>query len=368
MAGGYNQGLMAHFSLGYRKSLDGLRGIAVLMVLYSHIPSLPFGGGFFGVDLFFALSGFLITTLLLEEWQKSGDISLKAFYARRAIRLLPALVEVLLFAVVFSACRENAVEAGKMRNSALITLFYMANWFVAFKALPRGDLAHTWSLSVEEQFYLVWPVLLLLMLKANWSRRRIGAVVVAGILLSAGLRAALWTRTGSWERVYFGSDTHADGILVGVLLALLMSSGVQPTSEKGLRILNLAGHGMAVFLAVFFVRGWPADPVLTMGGYLAMNLWAGVLICCLMCAPWAPLRMLCEAAPLVWMGRISYGVYLWHSVILWALRSWGIQLPGPMWLLPMGVVFAVAALSYYAVERPLLRLKRRFSRVSSLSP
>jgi peptidoglycan/LPS O-acetylase OafA/YrhL len=365
---------VSEFTLGYRKSLDGLRGIAVLAVVLSHMPQLEFLGGFFGVDLFFVLSGFLITSLLLEEWRARGDISLKAFYARRALRLLPALVEVLLVAVVFSALKEPPAEAEAMRSAALITLGYSANWFVAFRCYPRQELAHTWSLSVEEQFYVLWPFVLLMMLKLNLSRRTIGGILVALLLGSAALRAYLWLTTRSWERVYYGSDTHADGLLAGALVALMMFSGVRPQTALGTRLLNWVAHGMMVFLGFYFVRGWAADPMLSVGGYLALNLGAAAVVMCLVCSPWAPLRFLCEMPALVWVGRISYGVYLWHAVIFWMLRVRKVGLPGPSWVLPIASalavasVVAVAAVSFYVLERPLLRLKRRFERVESARP
>jgi peptidoglycan/LPS O-acetylase OafA/YrhL len=359
---------VAEFTLGYRKSLDGLRGIAVLAVVLSHLPNLEFLGGFFGVDLFFVLSGFLITSLLLEEWRARGDISLKAFYARRALRLLPALLEVLTVAVVFSALREPAAEAGAMRRASLITLGYSANWFVAFGRYPRPELAHTWSLSVEEQFYVLWPFVLLLMLKMNFSRRTIGGVLVASMLASAALRAYLWLTTRSWERVYYGSDTHADGLLAGALVALMMFSGVRPQTGPALRFLNWIALGMMIFLGFYLVRGWAADPLLMTGGYLALNLGVAAVVMCLVCAPWPPLRLLCEAPPLVWVGKISYGVYLWHAVVFWMLRSVGAGIPAPSWMLPLAAVLAAAAISFYAVERPLLKLKRRFERVPAPSP
>lgn len=355
---------MDSFKLGYRPSLDGLRGIAVTAVVLSHLPNLPFGGGFFGVDIFFVLSGFLITSLLLEEWGATSDISLKAFYARRALRLLPALVEVLLVAVAVSAAVETPEQSAAMRSSALMTLFYSANWFVAYRQFPRGELSHAWSLSVEEQFYAVWPVVMLLLLKGGCSRRTIGLLTAAGFAASGAARMILWNTTHSWERVYFGSDTHADGLLAGALVALLLESGVRPRSPAALRVLNWAAHLMMGWLGVFLVLGWAADPYLSNGGYSAMNLGVAVIVMCLMCGAWPPLRMLCESRLLVWIGRISYGVYLWHSILFWLLRharlggaAWG-------WGLLAAVLVGVPAASFYVLERPLLRrFKPRFQRV-----
>jgi len=356
------------FTLGYRKSLDGLRGIAILAVVLSHVRTFPFGGGFFGVDLFFVLSGFLITSLLLEEWRDTSDISLRSFYARRALRLLPALVLLLATLSAVSAWTEPPAESAKMRTSALMALFYSANWFVAYRAFPRGELAATWSLSVEEQFYILWPILLLMMLRLKWSKGAIGAAIVAGMAASAGVRAWLWNATGSWERVYYGSDTHADGLLAGALVAVLMASGAVPRSASGSRILNWAAHGMMVFLGFFLVRGWAADPYLSQGGYLALNLGAASIVYCLVCSPWLPLRMVCEFGPLVWLGKISYGVYLWHLAPGLLMDAMGIRSGNYPWAAGMAMTLACAAVSFYALERPILRIKKRFERVGSAPP
>jgi peptidoglycan/LPS O-acetylase OafA/YrhL len=355
------------FTLGYRKSLDGLRGIAILAVVLSHVRTFPFGGGFFGVDLFFVLSGFLITSLLLEEWRETSDVSLKAFYARRALRLLPALILFLGTMTAVSAWREPPDQSAKMGTSALMALFYCANWFVASRSFPRSELSATWSLSVEEQFYILWPMLLLLMLKGKWSMRAISAVIVAGIAASAAVRAWLWNTGSSWERVYYGSDTHADGLLAGALVAVMMASGVVPASPRGARILNWVAHGMMVFLGVFFVRGWAADPMLFQGGYLALNLGAAAVVYCLVCSPWAPIRKVCEFGPLVWLGKISYGVYLWHLAPPLLITLLPAPPGGVRPLAGFALTLGLAAVSYYGFERPLLRFKRRFERVARAS-
>jgi peptidoglycan/LPS O-acetylase OafA/YrhL len=351
---------VAEFKLGQRKSLDGVRGLAILFVLLSHLPSLPFGGGFIGVDLFFVLSGFLITTLLLEEHRETGSISLKSFYARRALRLMPALVAVLIATIVLTAAFETPSTSAKARTSALMTLFYSANWFMAYKAYPFPGLTATWSLSVEEQFYFVWPLLLAAMLKMNWSTRTKAMVVLAGLLLSAGLRAALWKGTGSFERVFFGTDTHADGLLAGSLAGLCLSRGMVLST----RALNLVGHVMLGILLLFLYWGWLADDWVLLGGLLALNLGMTALVVCLVQSPGPLLRGFFEFPPLAWLGRISYGVYLWHMVVFGLPGRIPVLKEACPWPLTIGLTIGVAALSYYALERPMLRLKRRFSRVS----
>jgi peptidoglycan/LPS O-acetylase OafA/YrhL len=353
------------FKLGQRRGLDGLRGFAIVLVILSHIPKFGLGGGFIGVDVFFVLSGFLITTLLLEEWRETGGISLGAFYARRALRLLPALILMLLAVVVVSAWTEPRPAAGEMRMSALMTLLYSANWFLAYRAYPRLELSPTWSLSVEEQYYIVWPVLLVLLLRMKWSKRAIAAFVIAAILASVGTRAWLWSTTGSFERVFFGSDTHADGLLLGSLAGLLLSWGACPRSAALIRGFNWSAHLALGFFAVFLFIGWPADPYLFQGGYLALNLGATALLLCLISSPWPALRLLFESAPLVWVGRVSYGLYLWHIGAFWILSRTPWSGGNRHWPLAVALTFAAASASYYGLERPILKLKRRFERVPS---
>jgi peptidoglycan/LPS O-acetylase OafA/YrhL len=359
---------MEPFKLGHRKALDGVRGLAIVLVLLHHFAMERFGGGFIGVDLFFVLSGFLITSLLLEEWRETGSVGLGAFYARRALRLLPALVVVLLAMVAVSAWTEAPKEAAAMRTSALMTFLYSANWFLAFGAYPRHELSPTWSLSVEEQFYIVWPLLLTGMLRMGWSRRSMTGLVLALLLASAGLRALLWKTTGSFPRVLFGTDTHADGLLGGALAAMVLHWSGAPRSEVAVKALRGTSVLVVVFLGIFACLGWPADPYMPLGGHLALNLAAVALIVGLVSSPGVPVQGLFEVAPLRWLGRVSYGVYLWHMAAPWILGRLGVSLPGPFWAVSIGVSVAAAAVSFYALEQPALRLKRRFERVGAKAP
>lgn len=355
------------FRLGHRRGLDGLRGLAILLVLLSHIPKYGpsyLSGGFVGVDLFFVLSGFLISTLLLEEWQESGRISLGAFYTRRALRLLPPLVVMLALVVTVSVTTEPPAQSAAMGKCAAVTLFYCSNWFLAFGAFPRPEVSATWSLSVEEQFYIFWPVLLLGMLRWKWAKSAMSAFVLAAIVASAAARAWLWSPLpGAFERVYFGTDTHADGLLLGCLAALCFSWGLVPRSKRWVSTVNWMGGASLVFLLLFLFRGWAADPEFLRFGYPWVNVAATALMVSLMGSPWAPLKALFESAPLVWIGRVSYGLYLWHIGAFWILTRTPWSGGEAHWVKAMGVTFLAAAVSFYAMERPLLRFKRRFERV-----
>jgi peptidoglycan/LPS O-acetylase OafA/YrhL len=316
------------------------------------------------VDLFFVLSGFLITTLLLEEQREHGSIRLRAFYVRRTLRLLPALVAMLVVMVGVTTAFDAPEDAVRARTSAVMTLLYSANWFIAYKVFPLPGLSATWSLSLEEQFYLIWPLLLIVLLKLKCALKGKLAVVLGGLLFSAGLRAVLWKTTGSFERVFFGSDTHADGLLAGSLAALLLECGYMPRS----RPLNLIAHVMLGVLFLFLYWGWPADGYVLLGGLLFLNLGMTALVVSLVQEPAPLLRRFFEFAPLAWLGRISYGVYLWHMVVFGLSGRIPLLKEYASWPLTIGLTIAVAAVSFYVLERPLLQLKRRFSRVSPVSP
>jgi len=356
------------FSLGHRKSLDGVRGMAIVFVLLSHLQNLPLQGGFIGVDLFFVLSGFLITTLLLEEERDRGDIRLRDFYARRALRLLPALIAMLLVMIGMSAWTDGADDAAKMRKSALMALFYSANWFSAFRAFPSAELSATWSLSIEEQFYLVWPLLLRTLLRWRVSTTRIAVLAAAGLFLSAGWRAWLWRSTGSFERVFFGSDTHSDGLLAGTLAGLLVSSGALRPTPALARTLNWGAHLTLGILMLYLRWGWEADGYTLETGILVLNLGMAVLVLSLLFSPGPILRAVFEFPPLVWMGRISYGLYLWHMVVYGRGGRMPLLRSAGWWPLTVAATIGVAAASFYLLERPMLRWKRRFERVPSSAP
>ncbi len=206
------------FRLGYRPALDGMRGVAVLVVvgLHMYVPFLA--GGYLGVDIFFVLSGFLITSLLLEEWRRSGRISFRDFYLRRALRLLPALFAFLLILQAYILLRMRGDEFWQMEKASLAVLAYFGNWAKAYGVDLRA-LNHMWSLAVEEQFYFVWPVIFLLLLRI---RRNPSWIVYALILAIGGiaLRRAFMSGHVTEARIYNGSDTRFDELLTGCVLAV----------------------------------------------------------------------------------------------------------------------------------------------------
>lgn len=341
----------------YRPALDGLRAIAVMGVVTYHLGASWLPGGFLGVDLFFVLSGFLITSLLLDEVARRGCISYSDFLAHRARRLLPALY-VLIAAVCAWAAWLAAPEAiGDLRGAALAAVFYVANWF--FIATSRSyfadvqgpsPLEHTWSLSIEEQFYLLWPFLLLLFAR-RLSPRALMLVLTLGIVGSVTVMAAAYDTTDP-SSAYFGTLSRVHELLVGCLLAYLVHRGLRmPLTWRWSAWIALAliGAMMATVsdMAGFYYRG----------GSLVFCVVVAWLMLALGAGPpgGGPTRAL-SWAPLVWIGMLSYGIYLWHwPLILW-LTPTSTGLGGALLtLVRIGATIAVATVSYYVVERPIRR-------------
>jgi peptidoglycan/LPS O-acetylase OafA/YrhL len=311
--------------LGYRPALDAIRAVAVLLVIFGHGDAPLIGGGAaVGVTMFFALSGFLITRLLLTERERTGKVSLRGFYMRRARRLLPALVPLVILAGVVLW-----IDRGPLASvvSVTATSLYFANWVHA-AGIDMGPLAHTWSLAIEEQFYIVWPVTMLFGL-ALFGRRGLIAAMIVGAVGSVLVRAVLWDDV---YRAYAGTDARADALLIGCTLALLSWTGRRWVAVPG---------ALAVGAAMLL-------PTIPLTHTLAALGTAG-LIYGLYDAPW-------RLRGLAGVGRISYGLYLWHYPIALLVEPWAVL---PRLAVLFGGTFLVASLSYRYVELPFLRSPNR---------
>jgi peptidoglycan/LPS O-acetylase OafA/YrhL len=370
------------FRLGHRRWLDGLRGVAILLVLGCHLGPLP--GGFLGVDVFFVLSGFLITSLLMEEWQSSGEIRLKQFYLRRALRLLPAFVLLLVLCGLsilwlpsarerWARCREIAVAAG-----------YLSNWPLLHRT-SMPILGHTWSLSVEEQFYLLWPTLLYGMLRLRLSRRLILLLVCCGIGASAMLRLGLyhWHQNHGTERItmiyrlYRGLDTRADALLSGCLLGLLAAWGLLPKSQRFIRWMGAASLISLIYLSYLTRCKDYYDSRFYHGLFTVVALMTAILLARLLSAPARFATRILESSLLVRTGRISYSLYLFHAPIIQGLLPGCVYLAltvnrylgyAAFTLLTISLSFLAASLSYHLIERPCLRLKDRLQPRIAVTP
>ena len=346
-------------SLGYVPALDGLRALAVLAVIlyHAHLPPwLP--GGFLGVEVFFVISGYLITSLLLKEWERDQRVNLKVFWLRRARRLLPALflllAVVLTFAVLFLP-----EEVAGLRPAALAAATYVSNWLLIFQNLSYFQtvgrpplLQHLWSLAVEEQFYLIWPPLFFLLMRLL-RRRTVMLVAGAAALASTALMIALYQPDTDPSRIYYGTDTRAAGLLIGVVLAFIWAPGrrsrVPAVLLDGAGLLALAG------LCFAFYRLNEFEPFLYLGGFSVVSLASALLIATAVDGRARLLPRMLGWGLLRWVGLRSYGIYLWHWPVFQVTRpQLDLPLDGlPLFALRLALTLVLVELSYRFVEMPV---------------
>lgn len=363
-------------TLRHIPALDGLRGLAVAGVLLFHAGHLT--GGFLGVDLFFVLSGFLITSLLLLEREGTGRVDLAAFWGRRFRRLLPALLVVLVAVVAYGAIEMSPAGLADLRRDALGTLFYVANWvaidagsdYWAAYAEP-SPLEHTWSLAIEEQFYVLWPLVVAgTLLVARGRRWALGAVTGGLIVASVTALVLAYEPGGGTNRAYYGTDTRLAAILYGAVAALLLAGRRRAPSEPAERALAGAALPALAVLAVAWVTAAGTDPWLYRWGFPLLGVSAAVLIAAVTGPRALGLRRVLETAPLTHLGTISYGLYLWHWPVYVVLDEDRTGLDG--WALTavrLAVSLGVAELSLRLVERPVRqgRLGRRAAPAMALA-
>ena len=350
----------------YFRSLDGLRGVSILLVLLVHGGVLPPGGsyGFMAVNAFFVLSGFLITYLLVLEYDKSNGINLQQFYIRRALRLLPALVAMLFAFMIFAFIAHPPDVAFQDAQAAKWALFYSTNLAEILHIYPSSCfyLLHTWSLSIEEQFYFLWPMLLFLLLRKQ-SRISLLHWILLGALLSVCLRAALFLGTSDAtlnpNRLGAGPDTRADSLLLGCFVGVLISSKLFSQSRWSPKISSTFAimSGIGLILLGYFQE---LAPWMICVGWLLDSIFAAIIIAHLVSNPPSLLHQIFERSILVYVGRISYGLYIWHYPILIFMQRHRLPWRHLMYLPP---VFVAVLASYYFIERPCLRLKSRFAQI-----
>jgi peptidoglycan/LPS O-acetylase OafA/YrhL len=357
-------------------ALDGFRAIGLLLIMGYHFGMVGMPGGFVGVDAFYVLSGYLITGLLLGEWARAARIKLGAFWLRRARRLLPALLVVLIVVTLVVRFAYPAGLYPNLRLDDLSALFYFSNWwqiadsgnyFVATGAI--SPLTHTWSLAVEEQFYLVWPLVVLAVLHVGKKFDRgielLLGVSLAGVIASATEMFWLYGPRANITRLYFGTDTHAQSILVGAVLACALTLVQRRRGEDGMApvarstparvawtVVGLAGFAGTLALT-YTLSGTAAFAY--RGGFLLSALSAAAIILGAVCVTGGPIARVLSVRPLVWMGTVSYGAYLWHYPVFIELDSSRTGTGGASLLaIRMVATFALATASYYLVERPVL--------------
>jgi peptidoglycan/LPS O-acetylase OafA/YrhL len=354
---------METFVAKHIPELDGLRGIAILSVIVHHkLTPFSLRGGFLGVDLFFVLSGFLITSLLLGEFGKTGLISLKKFYMRRLLRLGPALL-IYLAAALLVTYHTQLIDLTRQLKLIAIAVFYSTNWRMAFgwdKSLDPTSII--WSLSIEEQFYLVWPLLLFGCLALKVGRRYIVSGLVVVILAILVHRYLLLDAAADLTRLYYGTDTRADALLVGCVFAFL---NVTATAWKTINWLNVAGICSAVSLVILVSTADFSDQFLYRGGFTGIALLSGIVILVASNSPPWIFSALLRSGLLRWFGKISYGLYLWHWLVVRSTSLYYLGYWEP-WA-KLAIAVGIAAASFYLVERPFNKLKTRFAIKSSRS-
>ncbi len=350
--------------LPYAAALDGLRAVAVVAVVGYHLDISWMRGGFLGVDLFFVISGFLISRLLLGEHDQSGRIAFGGFWVRRFRRLVPPLVVVVAASVVATRLWGVPAQWAAMRGDVIASLGYVANWRFVLNdtsyfetLLGPSPLRHIWSLAVEEQWYLVWPLVMAVL--APWAARRSRVGTVAVFLLVAAAASAAWMAflydPADLSRVYYGTDTRAQQLLVGAALAWFTVAAPAHFDDVSLAGLRVPANGLFVGFVAATVFIDDESAWLYRGGLLALSLGAAVLV--------VATSVPGSSGPLGWLahpwmvalGRRSYSLYLWHwPAIVFVGPPMGIEWSGPaIALLRTAVALALTEVTYRWIETPI---------------
>jgi peptidoglycan/LPS O-acetylase OafA/YrhL len=387
------------FQLGYRPALDGVRGIAVLVLLLFHVlgppvwsiaPLAALQGGFLGVDVFFVLSGFLITTILAQEHQTRGTIDLKAFWIRRALRLMPAVLLLLLVLLVLGLLVDVGIlDKGQGVLTAppqhpelpwtalpywpgiMVILLPLSNFAMLIHQSSFYPLNGAWTLATEDQFYFVWPLVLLFLTIRCRSLKTVALVVSLSVPIFLGWRQFLLHRAGesgivspaSVMEIYLRPDARVAELLAGCALGLAAVTGMFPTTNIAKRVVTgLAWVGALTILAMFVFAGFN-DEWTYRAGFTMVTMATVAVLLHILIAPDAMLSRVLSWPVLVGIGQVSYGIYIWQS-------AWVIYAPGDGLVHSAAVVALTATsamLSWVLVEQPALRLKRRFERRADVS-
>jgi peptidoglycan/LPS O-acetylase OafA/YrhL len=348
-------------SLSYVPALDGIRAISIIGIMANHNGLGWAVGGFISVNVFFVLSGFLITALLVKEWMKSSTISLRRFWARRARRLLPALFVLLIGMAIYAWLIAPPDTRSSLRINAISTLFYFGNWhqiasgqsYFAQTAAP-SPLLHTWTLAIEEQFYLVWPLVVLGMLKWRRSLRALMVLTVTAACASAIEMGLIFHSGADPSRLYYGTDTRAQDLLIGAVVAIALARRGPAASRRGQRWMSTLVVVAALGFALEWIRLNASSAFPYRGGFFLADVFVGLVILGVVQASRGlPARILSNR-PLVYIGKVSYGLYLWHWPVILVMTSARVGLVGwPLFLLRSLTAFAFAVASSKFVELPI---------------
>ncbi|MBK3914615.1 acyltransferase family protein [Listeria ivanovii] len=350
------------YSRKYVPSIDGLRALAVIAVIAYHLNFSWAKGGFIGVDIFFVLSGYLITNILLTQWEKTQTLQLKQFWLRRFRRLIPAVYIMIVVVVIYSVLFHPEILKN-LRGDAIASFFYVSNWWFIFHNVSYFDsfglpspLKNLWSLAIEEQFYLIWPAFLLVFLRWVKNPKLLLKIVIGLGLLSAIWMTILYDPGTDPSRVYYGTDTRAFDLLAGCALAFVWPfnrlSPVVPKKSKA--VLNIAGTLSILLFLVFTAFVSEYQPFLYRGGLLFVAI-IGVTMIATISHPASYLSKIFSFKPLRWIGTRSYGIYLWHYPII-TLTTPVFEVGQPnIWraILQVAATFIIAELSFRFIETPI---------------
>lgn len=355
-----------HVKKSYIPALDGLRTLAVFAVVFYHL-NLPFSnGGLMGVTIFFVLSGYLITSLLIKEYDRMGSINLGAFWLRRVKRLVPAIILVILTTAALCTLF-NHVLLTKLRTLVLPSLFFFNNWWQIFHEMSYFEaqgapspLTIFWSLSIEEQFYLIWPPLILLLLRLHLKRLTIAKIIFVLATISVLLMALLYSPDADPSRAYYGTDTRAFSLLIGAGAAFLFPASAlgvkgraqfEVLSDTQLNIASIVSF-IALIACLMFMDGY--SPFVYRGAMLIVSLLSAIVIISVAKdSSW--LAPIFSWRPFTWLGERSYGIYLWHYplILLIVPRNLANNIPILLILGLLALIIVVSALSYKFVENPI---------------
>ncbi len=342
------------YPLGYSPGLDGVRGIMTLAVLGAHTRGLLFPGAFVFMDSFFTMSGYLITSILLNDYRKNGRIDFKKFYIRRFMRLFPALAAMLIVLLIVAAFFSANFKLRLI--DAAVSFFYISNYWRAFDGPGLWYTAHTWSLSVEEQFYVLWPLTLLLLLRWIGISWRTVAVILIAVLGFALWRAWLTHSGATIQRLYNPFDTRADALLIGCALAIALSlvdleQYPRLSAALSWSLVPISLWGLFAALKLNDHMRWYYSFAPFLGAIPAAIFTAGLLQ-----KRRNVMHAVFEHPVPVFCGRICYGLYIWHFPVFSLLREHNFAYI-EIFLIGWPIAFGLATASYYLIERHFMRVR-----------
>ena len=345
----------------YLTGLDGLRAVAVIAIIIYHLNPLWLPGGFLGVDTFFVISGYLITSLLIHEYQSKGTIDLGAFWIRRIKRLIPAVFFLISVVILYTLFFEPQIIK-TIKHDSIAAFFYVSNWWYIFEEtsyFEAGEpkpLMHLWSLAIEEQFYIIWPIVFLVLLKVKKLHKYIPYIIIGITMVSLGLMIYFMVPNMDNSRVYFGTDTRAHTILLGVLLAFVWPpfNLKTETPKRYQRIIDITGVTSLIILILFMIFTKDYSNWLYAGGLFLVTLLTLPAIAASV-HPTSKLGHALSNPIMLWIGTRSYSLYLWHYPIIVFMNMHYVAGQIPLHIIVLQVVLTciAAELSFRFVETPI---------------